>query len=181
MSGEDSRITTIKLADGRIVDFVGKRKAIKSTYITESGQIHLRIDFRNGETRDFALNPNLVTKFAAHGAEQKYGDEWAGVEDVDDMVLAVDELHSRLEAGDWSVKRESGGIAGTSVLVRALVEYSGKSVDEVKKYLSDKSQPEKMALRANAKIRPIVERIESEKLSRASKVDSDQLLSSLQS
>jgi len=172
-------VETVKFPDGRSVDFVGKRKMLKETLIGDDGSVAIRIDFRNGETRTFGLNPDLLLRFAGHGAEQKYGDETAGVDDIDDMVLAVDELHARLEKGEWSTKREGGGFAGTSVLLRALVEFSGRSAEQVKEFLSGKSQAEKLALRGSAQLKPIVDRLEAEKLSKGSKVNTDDLLASL--
>lgn len=172
-------IETVSMSDGRKVDFVGKRKLLKETTI-ENGEVSVRLDFRNGETRTFTIPESLLLKFAGHGAEQKLGDETAGVDDVDDMVLGIDELISRLEKGEWSTKREgSSGVAGTSVLLRALVEFSGKTVDQMREWLKDKSQQEKLALRNSPKIRPIVERLEAEKAAKGAKVDTDALLSGL--
>src|SRR6185369_4077604 len=100
-------------------------------------RVGVRLDFRNGETRMFEVPAGLLLQFAGHGAEQKLGDETAGVDDVDDMTLAVDELIDRLNKGEWSMRREGTGVAGTSVLMRALVEYSGKSIEQIKEYLKD--------------------------------------------
>lgn len=179
MAKPEPALEAVQMTDGRIVDFAGKRKIVKSSMQLESGALAIRVDFRNGETRTFTLNPELINKFATHGAEQKYGDEVAGVEDVEDMVLAMDDLHDRLTKGEWATKREASGIAGTSVLVRALVEFSGKSVDEIKTFLQPLSQSDKVALRNDPDLKPIVERIESEKASKGSKVDTKSILASL--
>ena len=175
----ETAVETVTMADGRVVDFAGKRKLLKESYTTSEGKVAVRLDFRNGETRLFTIPDNLMAKFAAHGAEQKLGDEIAGLNDVEDCVLAVDELIDRLYNGEWSVKREANGMAGTSVLVRALVEYTGKSVEQIKQFLSGKSQAEKVALRNNPKIKPIVERIEAEKASKKA-VDTDAMLGELE-
>lgn len=171
-------VEVVKMTDGRDVEFVGKRKLLKDTII-EGGNVAVQLDFRNGQTRRFALPSGLVLQFAGHGAEQKYGDETAGVEDIDDMILAVDELDGRIQKGEWTQKREGGSFAGTSVLLRALVEFSGKTAEQVKEFLTGKSQAEKMALRNAAKIKPIVDRLEQEKLSKAAKVDTDGLLAQI--
>jgi len=159
-------VEVVTMQDGRTVEFVGKRKMLKESF-PETGTV--RLDFRNGETRSFVIP----------GAEQKLGDETAGVDDVDDMVLAVDDLIGRLNKLEWSVKREGGGFGGTSVLLRALVEFSGRTAEQVKEFLAGKSQAEKMALRNSAKLKPIVDRLEAEKASKGAKVDTDALLSSL--
>lgn len=175
------QVETVKMDDGRIVDFAGKRKLQKESFVEPDGTVKVRLDFRSGETRTFTVPTSLMAKFAAHGAEQKLGDEIAGLEAIDDCVLAVDELMERLNAGEWGVKREASGIAGTSVLLRALVEmFAGKkSLEDVKAWLKPKTQAEKVALRANSKVKPIIDRLEAEKASKGAKVDTDGLLAEL--
>ena len=179
MAKQETQIETVVMQDGRAVDFAGKRKLLKESIVGDDGSVQIRLDFRNGETRLFTLPGDLMTRFAAHGAEQKLGDEIAGTDDVEDCVLAVDNLIDRLYNGEWSVKRESNGMAGTSVLMRALVEHTGKTPEQIKAFLSGKSQAEKVALRNNPKIKPIVDRIEAEKASRKTNVDTDALLGEL--
>lgn len=180
MSKTETTVETVTMSDGRIVDFAGKRKLLKESLQSADGKVQVRLDFRNGETRLFTIPDNMLAKFAAHGAEQKLGDEIAGLQDTDDCVIAIDELIDRLYNGEWGVKRESNGMAGTSVLVRALVEHTGKTVEQIKAFLSGKSQAEKVALRNNPKVKPIVERIEAEKASKGSKVDTDAMLGELE-
>ena len=179
MAKTEPQVETVTMQDGRVVDFAGKKKLLKDAFVTAEGKVQVRLDFRNGETRIFTIPDNLLNKFAAHGAEQKLGDEIAGLAEIDDCVLAIDELIDRLYNGDWSVKRESSGMAGTSVLVRALVEHTGKTVEQIKAFLAGKSQAEKVALRNNPKIKPIVDRIESEKAAKKTSVDTDALLGEL--
>lgn len=170
----------VTMTDGREVGFNAKQKLVKDSAIADDGTISVRLDFVNGETRLFTLNPAMIAQFAAHGAEQKLGDEIAGEKDVDDAIIAMDDLIKRLNAGEWNVKRAAGAFAGTSILIRALVEASGKSVEEIKAFLENKSQAEKLALRRSDKLRPIVERLESEKAaSSKSAVDTDSLLGEL--
>ncbi len=180
MSKTETQVETVTMTDGRVVEFAGKRKLLKESSVNAEGKVQVRLDFRNGETRLFTLPDNLLNKFAAHGAEQKLGDEIAGLTDIEDCLLAVDELIDRLYNGEWSVKREANGMAGTSVLVRALVEHTGKTVEQIKQFLSGKSQAEKVALRNNPKIKPIVERIEAEKASKKANVDTDAMLGELE-
>jgi len=176
---EASPVETITMSDGRKVDFVGKRKLIKES-ILDAGEPQVRLDFRNAETRTFVIPTVLLAQFAAHGAEQKLGDETAGLDDVDDMTLAVDELIERLNKGEWSVRREGSGFGGTSVLLRALVEVSGKSVEQIRAFLANKTQADKMALRNSPKIKPVVEKLEAEKVAKGTKVDVDALQAELE-
>lgn len=175
-------IESVTMEDGRIVDFSGKRRMLKESLQGANGEVQVRLDFRNGQTRLFTIPDNMLAKFAAHGAEQKLGDETAGLKDLDDAVLAVDELIDRLYNGEWTQKREAGGMAGTSILARALVELTGKSPEEIKSFLSTKTPAEKTALRNNAKLLPIVQRLEAEKAEKSgAKVDTDSLLGELES
>lgn len=168
--------TVVKMQDGRDVTFVGKRKLLKETII-EGDVVGVRLDFLNGETRTFVCPPELLLKAAGHGLEQKLGDETAGVPDVDDQVIAVDELIDRLNAGNWTTQRSSGGVAGTSVLFKALVEaFPAKSAEDLKAFLKTKTQAEKLALRNSARLKPIVERLEAEK---GSGVNAETLLGDL--
>ena len=97
---EAKNITTVTMLDGRIVDFPGKRKLQKSYTIDEDGTVVVKLDFINGETRIFTIPPELLHRFAAHGAEQKLGDAIAGLDNIDDGVEAVDALMDRLNAGE---------------------------------------------------------------------------------
>jgi len=169
----------VKMQDGSTREFAGKRKMLKESFVMDDGALAVALYFRNGEVRNLVLNPALVTKFALHGAEQKYGDEVSGVEDIDDMVIAVDELHDRLGKGEWGVKREASGISGTSVLLRALVESTGKDPAVVKEWLSGKNAAEKAALRKSTKLLSIIQRLEADKASKTAKVDTDALLGEL--
>lgn len=177
---KDTPSETVTLTDGRVEEFVGKRKLLKTSFVLPDGQVQVRLDFKNGETRLFTIPAELMAKFAAHGAEQKLGDEIAGLAETEDCVIAVDELIDRLYNGEWGIKREASAFAGASVLVRALVEMTGKTMEQIKAFLSGKSQAEKVALRNNPKVKPIVERIEAEKAAKKTNVDTDALLDELE-
>lgn len=176
-AAKETVIDSVRMADARIVDFPGKTRCLTDTY-AKDGDLYVRLDFRNGETRIFRMRPDMVDRFALHGAKQKLVDEMAGVKDLDDALLAVEELIERLDNGEWAQKRAAGeGLAGTSVLARAMVEFSGKSMDAIKAFLKAKTQAEKMALRSNPRIKPIIDRIEAEKAAKAvGNVDTDGLL-----
>lgn len=177
----------IVMADGREVEFVGKRRLLKTAEISKDGfDVTINLDFANGETRSFTMAANnpLFAKFAAHGMLQKLGDEVAGLEDMDDMVLAEEELISRLEAGEWGAERtrgESNALAGLSVLAKALVQVSGKTPEAVKAFLKAKSNTEKLALRDNPSLKPVIAELEAKKKQKPKEngVDTDALLGEL--
>ncbi len=181
-------VEMVTMTDGRVVEFAGKKKFLKDYFLTENGEIdYIVLDFRNGETRKIFPNPALIGRFAGHGMIQKYGDEAAGLEDIDDIILAVDELDGRLQKGEWSTQREGGGMSGTSVLIKALMEYGNRTLDQVKTFLSNKTKADKDALAINDKkigatgqtIKAIVDRLKAEKVSKAAKVDTDSMLEGL--
>lgn len=173
--------TTVVMDNGRTVDFAGKRKMLKESVVNADGSLAVRLDFVNGESRIVTLAEALMEKFALHGAEQKLGDEIAGLDDVEDCVMAIDELMERLDKGDWSIQREKNGMAGSSVLAKALAEKSGKPISAIKDFLKAKTQAEKVALRNNPAIQPIIARLEAAKVKKPSKVNTDALLDELES
>lgn len=173
--------TPVTLEDGRVVEFGAKQKLQKTSTIAEDGTVTTELVFRNGKTLSFTPPASLIARFVAHGVEQKLGDCIAGETDPDDQVLAVEDLITRLNAGEWNVGRSSAGsFAGTSILARALVEVSGKSAEEIKTYLSTKTQAEKIALRGSNQLKAVIQRMEAEKQSKTkSTVDTDSLLGEL--
>jgi len=204
-----AEITLVKMEDGREVGFAGKRRVNKETLIDEGkiiqdgdtitlqeGAVSVRMDYRNGATRTYPLPNKLIGKFAGHGGEQKYGDELAAPADKplteDDMVLATDDLNSRIQIGEWGAAREGGGFAGASVVVLAIMEASSKTMDEVKAFLQKKLDAAKAAEQKlsrkelydsfrnpNSKVGQIVERMEKERLAKESKVNADDALAEL--
>ena len=205
-----TEVQTVTMTDGRQVGFAGKRKVNKETLIDETkviidgdtitmsaGAVVVRMDFRNGETRGLKIPLSLIPRFCGHGGEQKYGDELASPADKplseEDMVLAIDDLHTRIEQGEWSLQREGGGgFAGASVVVRAIVEASGKTIEEVKAFLQKKldaavSRGEKLSRKElydsfrnpGSKTGQIIKKMEDERLAKESKVDADDALAEL--
>ena len=149
--------TAVTMTDGRVVQFAGKRKVLKETIVDKTkieadggvvqfseGAVAIRMDFRNGETRTLALPASLLADFAGHGAEQKFGDELASSASdpmsEDDMVLAIDDLYSTIAKGEWSRTREGGGgggVAGASIVLRAIMEVNNVGRPENGKPLLD--------------------------------------------
>lgn len=215
-----TEITVVRMEDGREVGFAGKRRVLKETLIDESkiasdgdtatfqdGAISVRMDFRSGKTRTFALPAKMLGRFAGHGGEQKFGDELAVGADKplsdDDMVLAVEDLYDQVcVKGEWSAAREGGGgFAGASVVVLAIQEatrtnpedpQSGKTIEQVKAFLQGKldaakAKGEKLSRKElydsfrnpNSKVGKIIERMEKERLAKDAKVDADAALAEM--
>jgi hypothetical protein len=206
-----AEVQEVEMQDGRKVGFAGKRKVLKETLIDESkivvdgdtvtltdGAVAVRMDFRNGASLVLPLKASMIARFAGHGAEQKYGDELAAPADKplseDDMVEAIQALHEQLfDKGEWRVVSEGGGgFAGASIVVKALAEASGKSIEAVKAFLNGKldaakAKGEKLSRKElydsfrnpNSKVGQIIKRMEDERLAKESKVDADAELDEL--
>jgi hypothetical protein len=200
--------TTIKMTDGREVQFAGKRKVVKETLLDETkvevagdvvqlgaGAVSIRMDFRNGETRTIPLPLSLLAHFAGHGAEQKFGDELASPADKplseDDMLVAIDDLNAVIQAGKWGRGRAEGGggVSGAGIVVKAIAEVTGKGVDFVKAFLQKKLDADKdltrRALYDSFKVpgtptAAVIKRMEEEKLTKTSKVDANAALAEMQ-
>ena len=173
---------TVTMNDGRLVEFPPKRKVSKESFITEVDgvvSVQTRLDFRNGESRLFTIPTALLAKFAAHGAEQKLGDAMSGLANVEDGILAVDDLIDQLYQGNWNTPRAASEMAGASILVRALVELKGQPVEKVKDFVKAKSAAERTALRNAPAVKAIIERLEAEKVAKAGNINADELLSGL--
>lgn len=184
-------VKQVAMEDGRTVAFVGKRRMIKETAQADN-QVTTRFDFINGTTRSITvgLDDPLVLKFIGHGIEQKVGDETAGDKEVDDMVLHVDAILQRLAKGEWGIERgASDGFAGASVVVKALVNVTGKTVAEVKAFLEAKLEAGKaggltrqklyQAFRGSSKIGEEIQRLEAEKAQKDVGLDGDAALAEL--
>lgn len=207
-----TEVEIVQMEDGRTVGFAGNRKMDKNYLIDDSkiqveedgtvlfgpGAIKVRIDFRNGKTILHSPAPKLLATYAGHGGIQKLGDDAAGIKDVDDAFMAIEELSTRLEGGEWGATREAGdGFAGASIVVRAIMEHQteqGKPMtqEQVKAFLQKKlddakgrgeSLSRKQLYDAfrnpNSKIGQKIERMEKEKLSKDSKLDADAALAEI--
>lgn len=171
MAKTEIEVRSITMLDGRVVEFPGKRRLQKTSWVTPEGKLQVRLDFENGESRLLTIRQDMINVYALHGAEQKTGDSIAGVADIDDAVETVDQLMARLDAGEWTKTAAEGAstnsMAGASVLARALVEYSGQPIATVRTYLGGLEAKMKKALAISAEVGPIVQRLEQEKAARA--------------
>lgn len=207
VSRAKAEVTQVSMTDGRTVGFAGKRKVNKETLIDESkitvegnvmqleaGAVSIRMDFRNGETRTYAIPLSLLARFAGHGAEQKYGDELASPADKplseDDMVLATDDLDARIQSGEWGRGRAEGGggVSGASIVVKAIMEATGKDIATVKAFLQKKLDGDKelsrRALYDSFRVRgtktgEIIARLEEEKRSKEAVLNADDALAEI--
>ena len=134
-----------------------------------------------------SLAPAIVAQLTAHGFKQKVADAAAIERDPDTgrpataatKAARMRAVFDRLVAGEWRATGEGGATGG--LLFRALCElYEGaKTPEAIRAYLATKTDKQKAALRANAKVAPIIERLRAE-AGNISEVDSDELLDELE-
>lgn len=169
-------VETVTMEDGKIVDFVGKRRMIKSHTIVD-GKVTCRFDFRNGKTVFFTIPEELMLRFAAHGAEQKIGDDTSGLTDVEDCLEAVNSIVDRIyETKQWNQARvASATFLGVSNLAKAVCAVTGKPLVEVQAFLRTKTPKEKAALRINPRVMAELQKLQEG----TPQVDTEALLSSL--
>jgi hypothetical protein len=163
--------TTVTMDDGREVKFPGDRQVQKEALFDHpnQGDISVRFDFVSGETRCYQIPDALLGQFAAHGALQKYGDTYSGIKDIEGKVQAVDDLNEVIQSGSWTAVSEStgAGLAGASILARALVEVTSQPIAVVREYLKTLDAKTKAALRLSAEVSPTIQKLEAEKAARA--------------
>lgn len=181
--------TDVKLEDGREVKFAGTRKMQKKYEETPEG-VKATFDFVNGATRSITIGPDskLIATLVGHGLVQKIGDETATTADVDDMVLEVEAMIQRLASGEFYAERAAGdGFSGASVVLKALVEVTGLSLEAVKANIEKKlAATEGLTRKAlydsfrnpNSKTGVVIARLEQEKLAKSAKIDADAELAS---
>jgi hypothetical protein len=179
----------VTMDDGRVVDFVGKAQLNKD--VQEDGSV--RFDFKNGYSRLVRAHADLTARLVGHGVSQKGGDSTAGEEDIDDKIVAFDAVADRLEAGEWGAERKGGdGFSGASMVIRALMEATGKDQAAIKGYLEGKLAKAKEAgedlsrqdlyksfRKPGTKPAAIIERLEREKATKSAKFDGDDLLAEI--
>lgn len=199
--------TDVTMTDGRTVAFAGKRKVLKEVLVDESkiavdgdvvqlqaGSVAVRMDFRNGDSRTIELPVSLIAQFAGHGASQKFGDELASSAadpmSEDDMVIAIDDLNSVIQAGKWGRSKASSGgsVAGAGIVVSALMEATGKDQQTIKDYLQKKLDSTEGLTRralydsfrvAGTQTGDIIARLENAKRAKAAVVNADDEVTAL--
>lgn len=165
-----------------------KRPAISAEVIGEE----LVIEFGNGES--LRVNPNDLTmeiNHAAtlHGLKQKLVDAAAIARNTDtgmsatlaDKIAAVREVFERIThptAATWNKVREAGtgNGGGNGLLLRALMQLTGKTKAAIEEFLEEKSKEEKAALRSNPKVAAIIAELQRAK---SDDIDTDELLEEL--
>jgi len=135
--------------------------------------------------RVYDLSAEIQNMATLHGLKQKIGDAAAISRNPDtgrsaslaDKRAAMAEVLDRLLAGEWNKRREGEPTGG--YLLRALMALKpDQDRDALIERLSKLSEKEKAALRANPKVKAIIDEMKAEE-GRDSGIDSDALLDSI--
>lgn len=173
-------MTTVTMTDGTTREFSEKAKVIKESSIKPDGTVRIQFAFRDGNLKVFEMAPDhtLYARAAQHGLDQKLGDAFSGIDDVEDAQLAFDKVAGQLGAAQpsWSKGRDSDGMAGTSILAKALVKVTGQSIDAVKETLKTLDAGQKAALRKQSAIATAITEIEAAKVKKGPQVDAEAVL-----
>ena len=94
----------------------------------------------------------LIAKLITFGLETKVGMEAGKIEDVAKAVGHVDAVIARLSVGAWGVER-TGAASAIPLLVRAVAEVTGKTVEQVQTYIAKKVAEGTARKTLNAKLR----------------------------
>lgn len=143
------------------------------------------LDFNDGSRAmvEFdQLSSDMAHKLMAHGWKQKVVDAAAKSRDPEtgrsaadwEKIEAMKAVAGRILAGVWATVGGGGGVTSEKMfLIRALAEFSGKSMEEAKAFVEGKTKAQQTALAQNAKIKSIIERMRAATIQG---VDSDELL-----
>lgn len=194
-------VVAVTMEDGRVVEFTGKRSMLKEIVVGDNS-VSVRFDFRNGQSLTAVVPAQHELYAAGHGYAQKLGDEVAGAKDEagnpisdEDKYLAIEALHNRLnDSNDWNKVAEGGGgsVSGASVVLKAIMEVSGKSLADVKAFIEKKladaeARGQKLSRQAlyasfrnpTSKTGQVIERLEKDKKQKAPAIDADELMAEM--
>lgn len=152
----------------------------------------LTITFANG--KDLAidastLTPEIQKQAMLHGLKQKLVDAAAmsrnpdnlNSNQVDDKYNAVAEVHARLTGANptWNKERAKDGTpaSANSLLVRALMQMTGKDKTYVDDFLSSKTKEQRKALERNPRVLAIIAELKAATVTNG--IDTDELLGEL--
>jgi MoxR-like ATPase len=154
-------------------------------YTYSADEVGATMSYADGEVDRIIwadLSEEIKLKLLAHGTKQKITDASAKSRDpktgrsvsAEDKIGYMRAVVEQLREGLWA--RSGGGGSGSSeklLLIRALAQFAGKSLEAARDYIDGKSKTEQAALAANPKIRVIIDKMREQTLVG---VDSDELL-----
>lgn len=139
--------------------------------VADDASMVLTLTFKDGRTLAVdatGLNQSIINSATLHGLKQKLVDAAAIGRDpvtgrsatLQDKYEAVKEVYDRITAteGTWNKIRAAGdgGVQSGGLLVRAIMQLSGKTRDEVVAQIEALSKEQRTALRANKRVADVI-------------------------
>lgn len=152
----------------------------------------LTVTFSNGKDLSIdvaTLTPEIQRQAMLHGIKQKLVDAAAMSRDADNLnsnqveakYEAVRAVHARLTSDhpSWNKERAAQGTPtnGNNLLVRALMQMTGRDKSYVDDFLSSKTKEQRAALKRNPRVLSIIAELQAATVSHG--VDTDELLTEL--
>jgi hypothetical protein len=148
--------------------------AAKAAIAADVSNDTLTLTFSDGREivlRVGQLDGAMQTAAMLHGLKQKLVDAAAIARDTEtgrsatlnDKYAAVKEIYDRItsDTPSWNKIRGDGMGTGNTLLVRAMMQFTGKTKAAIDAYLDTKSKEEKLALRKNPKIANIIAELQA--------------------
>lgn len=126
-----------------------------------------------GDGAGFTANINdlssaIQTRLAIHGLTQVLADTYAGTTEPAAMVKAIGARYATLQAGEWST-RSGGGVGRVTLLLTALVNVTGKSIEDVTAFLDGLSKDAKANVGKTAAVKAELDSMKARAASDAAK------------
>lgn len=166
-------------------------KRAPAVSFTMIAPLSMEVTFASGRTITIdasALSPSICHAAMMHGLKQKLGDGAAIGRDpvtgrtatAAEKEQAVREIYNRISDpdGSWNVVKDgtsTGG--GSNLLIRALMQLTGKMRSSIEIYLEGKSKEERAALKKNPRVAAII--VELQAASVDASIDTDGMLDEL--
>lgn len=111
------------------------------------------------------LSADIQLHLALHGIGQKVGDAYSGAKgDVAVAKASAQAVIDQLKSGEWRAARGEGEAKPrVGELAEAIARIKGVAVEEVAKSLAGASDEQRKALRANDRVKAIIQVIRAEK------------------
>ena len=147
-------------AQAKEVKKAGRSVRLTKAAVFINGQLsHLALKFADGSTATITIPDAVREQAVAYGALAKIGGLTSREQTLDELKAEVTALIGRWNSGEWAERSEGG--QGTSIIQKALMEFRGKTANEVAAFLADKTMKQKSEMKSLPGLAPIVARLEA--------------------
>ena len=167
--------TTAKTSRLMSADITGTVLTIR---VANLGDVAIDAQFLSDDIRTAAMMHGLKQKIADAAAMERNPDTGASAT-PDDKYRAMVAVRDRLIAGEWNKRAGGDGDVRGGYLLRALVQLSGRSVDDMRAFLAGKSKSECHALRESAKVKPLIDAMKAAEARDGAEHDADAMLADI--